>query len=379
MHDPRAFRFGRAFAVVFLLIVTFGFLVSLRALVSPEVEERVRSAGRETQSSGGALAAVLDGSWASSFQSGFEEAFPFRNAAVVLWSTARYAIFRSGAPGVVVGENGRLFTAEEFETHPDHEERLFARLGRVTEVRDALDARGIDLVVALVPSKARVQHRHLRQTYLRRRPPTILADRYSTALAFLREAGIPALDLRPALLYEGAFLRRDTHWTPGGAAAVARILAVPGRDALDRRLVGRSSFESHPTGAVSHTGDLMAFLPLGPFTERFGLGPEEVRLFETRGDQIAGGGPESDDPLGLFDTPTIPVALVGTSYSADPRWNFASFLQEALEAEVLTVAEEGKGPFEPMEAYLTSDTIREIPPSLIIWEIPERYLTVDPE
>ncbi len=373
MQDQNPTPFSRMFAVAFLLVATFGILVSFRAVVSPEVEESLRSTG--AQDSGGRLVFVLDGRWTSRFQSGFEEALPFREPAVVLWSVARYALFRSGAPGVVVGENGRLYTAEEFEAHPDYGERLLARLSRVTAVRDALKSKRIDLVVALVPSKARLQPEHLR-----RRPPAILADRYSTALAFFRQAGIPAPDLRPALESEGAVLRRDTHWTPGGAAAVARLIGVPGRDALDRQMVGRTTFESLSGATVDHTGDLMAFLSLGPFAERFGLGPEEIRLFETRReDRQPGGDPDNEDPLGLFETPTIPVALVGTSYSADPRWNFGGFLQETLEAEVLTVAEEGKGPFEPMEAYLGSDTIAEIPPRLVIWEIPERYLTADPE
>ncbi len=368
MHDQDPFRFSRVFAVSFLLIAAFGVLASLRALASPEVEEGGRGQGHVT--------AVVDGSWTSSFQSGFEEALFFRDGAVALWAAARYALFRSGAPGVVVGEGGRLYTAEEFETRADYEERLLARLGQVTVVRDALEAKGIDLVVALVPSKARVQPQHLRQTHLRRRPPAVLADRYSTAIAVLSKAGVPAPDLRPALTHESSFLRRDTHWTPGGAAVVAQTLAIPGRDSLDRSGVGRSAFESFPGDTVSHTGDLMAFLPLGPFEKRFGLGPEEVLLFETQAPAVDS---DTADPLALFDTPSIPVALVGTSYSADPLWNFAGFLQEALEAEVLTVAEEGKGPFEPMEAYLRSDTIAEIPPHLVIWEIPERYLTVDPD
>ncbi len=380
MQDQAFTRLTRVFAVVFLFVGALGVLVSVRAVVSPEVVEYVRSATREAQGSGSSFAALVDGRWASSFQSGFEEALPFREGAVVLWSAARYALFRSGAPGVVVGEDGWLYTAEEFQTPSDYDDRLLARLDRVTAVRDALESRGIDLVVALVPSKVRVQPEHLRHGHLLRRPPAILGGRYSTALAHLRQVGIPAPDLRPALDQASSFLRRDTHWTPAGAAAVARLIAVPGRNALDRQMVGRMAFESLPGGTVDHTGDLMTFLSLGPFAERFGLGPEEVRLFETRPDgREPGGVPESEESLGLFDTPTIPVALVGTSYSADSRWNFGGFLQETLEAEVLTVAEEGKGPFEPMEAYLDSDTIAEIPPSLVVWEIPERYLTVDPD
>ncbi len=66
---------------------------------------------------------------------------------------------------------------------------------------------------------------------------------------------------------------------------------------------------------------------------------------------------------------------MGTSYSADRRWNFDGALQESLDQEVLNLAQSGKGPFEPMLAYL------EHPPegpaaARLIWEIPERYLPV---
>jgi alginate O-acetyltransferase complex protein AlgJ len=81
----------------------------------------------------------------------------------------------------------------------------------------------------------------------------------------------------------------------------------------------------------------------------------------------------------LFGDEKIPVALVGTSYSANPLWNFAGFLEEALQTDVINAAEEGQGPFETMKTYLASAAFRDNPPELVVWEIPERYLVVDAE
>jgi alginate O-acetyltransferase complex protein AlgJ len=71
------------------------------------------------------------------------------------------------------------------------------------------------------------------------------------------------------------------------------------------------------------------------------------------------------------------VALVGTSFSAKSDWNFLGFLQNALAAEVLNFSAEGQGPFAPMQTFLASDTFKNTPPKLVIWEIPVRYTSMD--
>ena len=66
--------------------------------------------------------------------------------------------------------------------------------------------------------------------------------------------------------------------------------------------------------------------------------------------------------------------LTGTSYSANELWSFSESLKAALGADVLNMAEEGKGPIAPMRALLASDTLRDSPPETVIWEFPIRYL-----
>ena len=80
----------------------------------------------------------------------------------------------------------------------------------------------------------------------------------------------------------------------------------------------------------------------------------------------------------LFGTDTpASIALVGTSYSANPRWSFEAALKLALQEDVINHAEEGQGPVAPMHAFLERvDPVA--PPPVVIWEFPVRYLS-DPD
>ena len=80
--------------------------------------------------------------------------------------------------------------------------------------------------------------------------------------------------------------------------------------------------------------------------------------------------------LGLFDTQTLPITLVGTSYSAVPTWGFDGALRVALGADVLNAAQEGRGPVLPLLDYLVNPAFAESPPELILWEVPERFAPV---
>jgi alginate O-acetyltransferase complex protein AlgJ len=118
----------------------------------------------------------------------------------------------------------------------------------------------------------------------------------------------------------------------------------------------------------------MRFVPLGPWVRFFPVKPESVVVPVVREDLSGTLSPGSG--AGLFDIPDIPITLVGTSFSTGEVWDFAGAIRYSLQADLLNVGAEGVGPFIPMHRYLLSDTYREIAPSLVIWEIPERYLTL---
>jgi alginate O-acetyltransferase complex protein AlgJ len=345
---------------VFLLVLASGVALSAAAFARME---RVP------------VGSIRRGEWTSRFEGAFDRALPLYEPALHLWTAIRYSLFSEGGSGLVVGSDDWLFTAEELETYPRDAERVGEAIAYVAAVGRALAERDAALAVVLLPAKARIYEDKLPGSGL----PQIVEDRYDRAVTALHgelDSGpqsVIVVDARAALRRARStgtevFLRTDTHWTPEGAATVAGAVADEVFGLLERRRVPRTRFERVAAGSVAHRGDLLRFLPLGPFDRALGPAPERLTRYETTTaatDSASGG---------LFDDPSIPVTLVGTSYSADELWGFRGALAEAIEADVLTVAAEGEGPFEPMLEYLRGETITDQPPELVIWEIPERYL-----
>ncbi len=307
------------------------------------------------------LEAFLRGRYTETVDERFETEHPLRQVALTTITAMRLAIFREGSGPLVIDRNYRLYTLEEFEHHPSDADALERRLAWIGEVSQRLRADDVPLIVVLVPSKARVKNA----------APERLVDhpRWTEALDALQKRSVVTVDALSVLAgQEGSFLRTDTHWTPEGATAVAQAVASHFQKFFPDRTLPETRFEYGEQLEFEHEGDLLQFVPLGLWGRFFPLEPDQVRrpVVEV-GRSVAGG---------LFDTPEIPVALVGTSFSAGDNWDFPGALQHSLQADILDAAEEGLGPYVPMEQYLTSRTYREIPPSLVIWEIPERYLTL---
>ena len=309
---------------------------------------------------------VMNGDWTAAYQADFEKKLALRTPAVNLWGVLEYTLFREGRPGVLIGEDGWLFTTEEFQTYPDGAAATEQNLETILSVRDRLAGEGVALVVAVLPAKASVYEEALGRYTL----PAEARARYDNLRGNLLEHNIIAPDVLGALL--GAkttapvFLRTDTHWTPFGARAVAELVAREVQAKVPFEGLGKTEFETQASGSESYRGDLLAFVPLGGL-ER--LGPRADGLEQVKTTPLEAGS-------SLFGEPRVPVALVGSSYSANSRWNFGGALQNALRADVLNAAEEGQGPFAPMTQYLASEAFRNARPELVIWEIPARYLPV---
>ena len=82
----------------------------------------------------------------------------------------------------------------------------------------------------------------------------------------------------------------------------------------------------------------------------------------------------ADSDAALFGEAAPQVALVGTSYSANPKWNFIGALKQELGSDLLNYAENGHGPLVPMLRLLQRGPEETADLRLVIWEFPERYL-----
>ncbi|MEI2414863.1 cell division protein FtsQ [Orrella sp. JC864] len=267
---------------------------------------------------------------------------------------------RQGCPGW-------LFLAEELMPQPDGAAHAAARARTVTAVRERLQERGIALAVAIVPDKSRIAAAQL----CRLARPASLAGRAADFAQALAAAGVPAVDLAPALAPLGAqaFLRTDTHWNEAGARQAARALGQALRQAglapeRDRE------YEIQALAPAPRPGDLVRLAGLDWLAPSLQPAPEMAarsRLSLAPGAQPDG----ADDDL--FGDAGLPrTVVVGSSYSRTS--NFVPFLAAELGVEVANFGLDGGKFAGGANAYFASAAFRQTPPRLVIWEIPERDL-----
>ena len=311
----------------------------------------------------------IDGEITATIESSYEDELPLRTPSGAALNALTYTLFGEGRKGVVVGEAGWLFSAEEYDWTPKSDENLKANLAYVAEVAAALKEKGVALQIALLPEKADIYANHL----LRPRP-VAHEGKYEKVREALIATGATVPDirdpLREASAKDAVFFPTDTHWSVAGAGVVAETLAesFPARD-----VVASAEFQLKPEAPVHHDGDLKRFIDLGPFG---GMLPETDDTVTPVVATAAGG--SVDDFLGADPAVGTPgIALVGTSYSANRLWSFEPQLKGALGADVVNYAEEGHGPIVPMKSFMEKVAAGSVDVKAVIWEIPIRYLDDD--
>jgi alginate O-acetyltransferase complex protein AlgJ len=303
---------------------------------------------------------IFDGKAAATFEAQYRNDLFFNDASRTLFGTVRYVAFHEGRHGVVVGNDGWLFTSEELERPDDYQSRIAAGFERIKEVKERLDQHGVTLTVALIPQKTDIYSDKLTA----KEAASIQSVDYEATRARIAALGVTAPDLREPLLAARRtapiFLRTDTHWTPFGAQVAAMAIGEEAGIAADatKTLV--------ETAAISVSGDLKKYLSLGSFAESAGYPIETVRPLAV---PLYANLASTD----IFSDTQPSIVLVGTSYSANENWSFAESLKYAFGQDILNMAEQGKGPFLPMANYIETLQTSASPPQQVIWEIPLRY------
>lgn len=312
---------------------------------------------------------LVDGRLTLDFEHYITREHPFREASLNGWAALDFVLFREGKPGVVVGDDGWLFSTEEFPLPSLVNRNLGANIAHIRNVVDELAAQGIRVVVLPVPEKAEIHADHV---------PTRLRGHILPLARVGREfdaAGVEWLDLRRTFMTASQhgvapFFRTETHWTPEGA----RLAAARIRDWLQQQpgLQWRQqaySVEAQPPQALE--SDLESYLPLRPL---FGdLLPPGERYTPTR----VTARNVSSNADALFGNTGSAVALVGTSYSADERWNLPGWLRLGLQTDIDNISQKGKGPFVPMERFRAMAKSGQTGARVVIWEMPVRVLAMD--
>lgn len=304
---------------------------------------------------------ITDGAASHALEAELDKNFPVRQPSIDAWGVLEYTLFKNGRTGVLVGQDGWLFTDEEFKRPKHFDAEIQGKLEYISEVKRTLEANGTQLAVVVIPAKARVYAEHLG----RYKKPAYWDNVYSSFQASLNKLGVIVPDTLSALEAENPqgnlFLKTDTHFTPTGARVVAKSIAEAIK-ASNLNLTP-ATFTEVPGKPVEHSGDLMKYIPMG---NQQASGPKPDTLTSSTVEGSSGGG--------LMGDAQLEVALVGTSYSANDKFGFPGSLKLELGTDLLNAAQEGKGPIIPMREYMK--TFKENPVKLVIWEIPERFLPV---
>jgi alginate O-acetyltransferase complex protein AlgJ len=304
---------------------------------------------------------LTNGEASHALEAELDKNVPVRQPSIDAWGVLEYNLFKNGRTGVLVGQDGWLFTDEEFKRPKRFDQEIAAKLEYISQVKKTLEANGTKLAVVVVPAKARVYTKQLG----RYKRPSYWENVYASFQAGLKQRGVIAPDtlsvLETAKTSGDLFLKTDTHFTPIGARVIAASIAQAIK-AANLNLTA-ASFAEVQGKPVEHSGDLLKYIPMG---KQQASGPKPDALTSSTVEGSSGGG--------LLGDAQLEVALVGTSYSANDKFGFPGSLKLELGADLLNAAQEGKGPIVPMREYMK--TFKENPVKLVIWEIPERFLPV---
>lgn len=310
---------------------------------------------------------VLYGTWSPVFEKNLNEALPVFELTRNFWGSTEYKLFNQGRSGVLIGENGWLFTDEEFSCPSKWSANLAENMDYIGKTAKTFEEKGIKLFVIVVPAKARVFSDQVGKNIV----PSCRAELYGNIMKDLMIRKISVISLLDAFKAapdrEQLYLKTDTHWTTQGARMAAVLVSAE----IDVSKLVRKNFSSTQGNVAVHKGDLLRYLP---GVENSVVHPDNLQAFDTQ--EVKEEGAKDDASESLFGDDVPPVTLVGTSYSANPSWHFQGFLMDALDVDVLNMADEGQGPFTVMEKYINGDALKNSPPAVVIWEIPERYVLV---
>lgn len=261
----------------------------------------------------------------------------------------------------------------------------------LSDLSEALAESGTTLIFIPVPSKSVTMPDHL--------PPEAALYGFDLDVATaaqddildrLEAAGVVAVDARTAMRQapegELPFFKADFHWTAVGARETARALAERIRTLPVYDDLPKTNFETTEHGvevAFSGMRRELQELCLEALPEAESMTYHTQAVQEVGGvvdlglassDGIAnvdlGLGSGDVDLFGDAEESTVPIALLGTSFSATDINNFPGFIAEHTGVEVFNYALTGGNQFGAMISYLTSTEFRETRPQILVWENP---------
>jgi alginate biosynthesis protein AlgX len=258
------------------------------------------------------------------------------------------------------GRDGSVLYSGDFS--PNH----FAFEGRsqyYAQLDQALLSKGIRLVVSVLPTRSIVYPESLdaQQPLQVGFNAKAARENYRASLRRLWDLKVYTVDLlHNALIHhqnkprQRLYFTRDYHWTTDGAKLYANAVAreIAKLDAYKRLKKEKFVNKQVKTETAESRLGFVLEQVCGTKTP-----PEKISIYETT---RSGGS--------LFGDDSYPVVMVGSSYSAEPKYNFEGFLKEALGVNVLNAAVSGGGYNASLEGYFLSESYHKEKPKFLIWE-----------
>lgn len=312
---------------------------------------------------------VRDGRLALDFEHFVTREHPYRNPALNSWTALELSLFKAGKPGLVIGAQDWLFSSEEFPLPSLRERHMARNVERMRELVDQLARHGVRTVILPIPAKAELYEDQVPAAL---RGHVLRMEEVRRALASRQLESIPLHTALRAAREQGdqVFFRTETHWTPEGARVAASVTGdwLRAHAALNMPVREFEVTRGTPRPLES---DLTNYLPLTPWFSSLQPAPETYTPY-TFASRAA-----TQDESALFSDTANMIAVVGTSYSADERWNYPGWLRAGLGTDIDNVSEKGAGPFAPMERFLKMVEDGKTGARLVIWEMPVRVLAMD--
>ncbi len=307
---------------------------------------------------------IVEGHEALAIEKIFKEAFPIRDFSTGLLNAISFLVFDETRKGLVKGDDGWFFSDEEFSWNRKSAAMVEKHMAFVGQSVASLKAAGVEPILLLIPEKADIYRDKLGPI----EAPATRERYYDEIRVRLEGLGVKVPDLRGAFLEarkaDEVFLKTDTHWTVAGAGVGAnQIAAILGADDA----LAHEAFTLTTEPEAPHSGDLFKFARLSIFSSYVSLPSETIAPLSAKKAEA------SLDDL-LAEAPAGPqVALVGSSYTANATWSFEAQLKAAASLDVINFAEEGRGPFKPMETFLADKLSEQTGLKYVVWEMPLRY------
>ena len=266
-----------------------------------------------------------------------------------------------------VGQDNYIFAAWDSLSTPDWK-GIDATVARVAQVGQLLAAKGVALVVPVLPDKMRIYEEKLPAD----KPMSPeMRQRYAGILSRLQAAGVATFDddkLLMALKAAGqpVYYRTDQHWAQPAADATAQATA----DLIRQKV---PNLAGQP-GTGMALGPLINERRYGDLADRF-LSPEQRRAV---GREIYSVRRAGDGESLLADAPS-PVHVTGNSM-VQPYFGFPQKLSNLLDRPVSVNWKPGDvGFWRVLLEYVESNAFRQQKPQALVWQLFEPNFHLGPD